>query len=529
MATTTIPWGDGSGDNIYLTYSASQGDQTVLVSSDANGGAARQKVITFVSTVGNISRSLTVLQESGMDYVSITWNDVCITYNDTAIAYPYEEEYIVFVDSVVEQVLLSNGIGDGIGVKPSDAAKVTSMANFWGGTGIESFDEFKYFTGMPAGGGGWGLANTGTLKYITIPSQITTMPLRGFATSATYASLERITFENDHPITFSQYAFQHDNTLQAVHIKNLDNWLHNTYANASSSPVAKARHLYLNGVLVTSIYLPEDLSIIPNCFAQGMTDITGFTIPSRVTAIGDYAFEFCTGLAGDLVVPSSVQNFNGNMVFEGCSSITNLYIHSDTTDLRTLCGTAAQTAIVGDGTGVLYIYGDVVNTQSASRLDLRFKKIIIDGDYTKPAKAITSPIPEQIRIGGNYIYTGGGSGQNQGFAYAQNTALAFVEIMGTLTSSYSIVYNANSIANGAIIHLGYDVVTNNALPCGPEIVATDNSRISKVYVGDGTSAAHDNAILAKYMADADWSAYSSKLDTWYNYINDPNANPDYIN
>lgn len=88
MATTTIPWGDGSGDNIYLTYSASQGDQTVLVSSDANGGAARQKVITFVSTVGNISRSLTVLQESGMDLVSITWNDVCITYDDTAIAYP---------------------------------------------------------------------------------------------------------------------------------------------------------------------------------------------------------------------------------------------------------------------------------------------------------------------------------------------------------------------------------------------------------------------------------------------------------
>ena len=50
-----------------------------------------------------------------------------------------------------------------------------------------------------------------------------------------------------------------------------------------------------------------------------------------------------------------------------------------------------------------------------------------------------------------------------------------------------------------------------------------------VYVGDGSSASHDNAVLAQYTADTDWSAYTSKLDTWYNYINDPDANSDYIN
>lgn len=90
MPNLTIPWGDGSGDNIYLTYDASQGDQIVLVASDANNGAARQKEITFVSAVGNISRKLTVSQESGMDLVFITYNDVCITYNDVAIGYPVE-------------------------------------------------------------------------------------------------------------------------------------------------------------------------------------------------------------------------------------------------------------------------------------------------------------------------------------------------------------------------------------------------------------------------------------------------------
>lgn len=71
MAVTEIPWGDGSGDKIYLTYSASTGDQTILVSSDANAGSsARTKDITFLTTVGNISRTLTVSQESSIKYVT---------------------------------------------------------------------------------------------------------------------------------------------------------------------------------------------------------------------------------------------------------------------------------------------------------------------------------------------------------------------------------------------------------------------------------------------------------------------------
>ena len=62
MATTTIPWSDGSGDNIYLTYPSASGDQTVTVSSDANSGSARTQVVTFTSGVGNITQQLTVNQ-----------------------------------------------------------------------------------------------------------------------------------------------------------------------------------------------------------------------------------------------------------------------------------------------------------------------------------------------------------------------------------------------------------------------------------------------------------------------------------
>lgn len=75
MAVTEIPWGDGSSDKIYLTYSALEGDQTVLVSSDANAGAsARSKVVTFTTTVGNVTQTLTISQEPGVVVQTLTVN-----------------------------------------------------------------------------------------------------------------------------------------------------------------------------------------------------------------------------------------------------------------------------------------------------------------------------------------------------------------------------------------------------------------------------------------------------------------------
>ena len=60
-----IAWGDGSGDKIYLTAGAFGGNQTVLVSSDANAGAARTKTVTF-SASGVTPVVITVSQEASI-------------------------------------------------------------------------------------------------------------------------------------------------------------------------------------------------------------------------------------------------------------------------------------------------------------------------------------------------------------------------------------------------------------------------------------------------------------------------------
>lgn len=59
--TKTIPWNSGGG-NITLTYNASEGNQSIVLTSDSNSStSARSQSITFKA--GNVTKSLLVKQE----------------------------------------------------------------------------------------------------------------------------------------------------------------------------------------------------------------------------------------------------------------------------------------------------------------------------------------------------------------------------------------------------------------------------------------------------------------------------------
>lgn len=86
---TEVPWNDGTGEKIYLTYAASEGNQTITVTSDAHTGyVERSKDITFTVSAGGttIARVLTVSQ-TGKDITIVTFNDTAMTSNNVAVGY----------------------------------------------------------------------------------------------------------------------------------------------------------------------------------------------------------------------------------------------------------------------------------------------------------------------------------------------------------------------------------------------------------------------------------------------------------
>jgi hypothetical protein len=115
---------------------------------------------------------------------------------------------------------------------------------------------------------------------------------------------------------------------------------------------------------------------------------------------------------------------------------------------------------------------------------------------------------ESIRVFGNISISGG-----RPLTYSNSNVkkLRFFELMGAYNGNKLNQGNtANHFTSNAVVHLGY-----NGIGATPSQVMANYA--SKIYVGDGSSASADNAVLSQYIANSEWSQYASKLDIWSNY------------
>ena len=269
MAVTTIPWGDGSGDNIYLTYPSASGDQTIQVSSDAYAGSTdRTKTITFTASHHGTSdtKTLTVVQEG------------------------VPEQYIVFKDPAVEAICAAQW-GDGVGIKPSQAAAVPFSTNvqkkaFWNAfssikTTMTSFDELVYFTNVNMVNGQFFLNNT-------------------VLTSIDLTNIKEIQYQ----------AFKGCTALaMELDLPNITGTSGMDYECFSGSGITKVKSL-------GSITYMGAYSNFYNC-----TSLTEAVVPATLTSMGRQQFQGCTNLRYVVMLPTTPpsianQNFrnSGNCV-----------------------------------------------------------------------------------------------------------------------------------------------------------------------------------------------------------------------
>lgn len=455
------------------------------------------------------------------------------------------DEYITFADPVVEQICVSTW-GDGTGLTKGRAQLVKQgeiYTAFTGNTEIKTFDELRFFGARDVQ---YSTFNGCTaLTSITLPDGMYGNIGNGVFTNATL--MATLNLGNGHP------AFGSGNSPQLNYILNIKikdivqylDFFRNVTAMAFGNLWARyesnGAHL-INASTnqeITSVTIPSGITNIPwTCF-NNMKSITSVTLPSSVTEIKGYAFYGCSGLTS-ITIPSSITAIGSN-AFQLCSSLSSITIPSNVTTIGanafgdcsrlqnlsilaniTINASNISQGNTGDGTGSFYFAGSISSLNSTALQG--FAKVRIDGDVTMAASQnMVSSICKILKIGGDYDITANSYGFGRDCA-----ALEFVEVKGSIicggtTNIVSAYFNPTN----CIAHFEYDGLVAQFSSVGR--MGNFMNKVQMVYVGDGSSASHDNAILAQYTADADWSAYSSKLDTWYNYVNDPNANQDFIN
>ena len=132
--------------------------------------------------------------------------------------------------------------------------------------------------------------------------------------------------------SISESAFATGSSNISVYISDLAAWckidFETKYANPLSDGDSK---LYVNGVLITDLKIPDGITEIKPYSFCGYDSLTSLSIPNSVTTIGDYAFSYCFGLTS-LTIPNSVTTIGGN-AFSYCSGLTSLSIPNSVTTI----------------------------------------------------------------------------------------------------------------------------------------------------------------------------------------------------
>ena len=165
------------------------------------------------------------------------------------------------------------------------------------------------------------------LASVTIPNSV--ISIGSFAFSNCY-SLTSVTIPNS-VTSIGESAFAACFYMTSVHISDIAAWCSIDFKDIDSNPLGYAHQLYVNGVEVKDLAIPNSVTSIGDSTFSECSSLTSVTIGTSVTSIGERAFDGCSGLTS-ITIPNSV-TFIGNLAFDRCFGLTSVTIGTSLTSI----------------------------------------------------------------------------------------------------------------------------------------------------------------------------------------------------
>ncbi|MDE6256664.1 MAG: leucine-rich repeat domain-containing protein, partial [Muribaculaceae bacterium] len=135
------------------------------------------------------------------------------------------------------------------------------------------------------------------LKSLTIPNYVTTIGESAFSGCS---GLIEVIIPNS-VTSIGSSAFSSCYSLTKATFGSLESLCKINFGNEYSNPLFYAHHLYIDGVEVTSILVPEDIHSIGTYTFINCTELTDLTLPNSVSSIGSWAFNGCARLRNIII------------------------------------------------------------------------------------------------------------------------------------------------------------------------------------------------------------------------------------
>ena len=176
-----------------------------------------------------------------------------------------------------------------------------------------------------------------SLTSVTIPNSVTSIGELAFFACHNLTSISI----GSGLTKIESAAFYGCDALTSVHISDLESWCKIDF---KDNPLYYAQHLYMNGVKIKDLIIPNSVTKIGKSVFSNCKDITSVTIPNSVTSIGERAFAGCSDLAF-INIGTGLTSIE-NEAFDNCESLSVIKIEIGNTkyDSRDNCNGIIETS-----------------------------------------------------------------------------------------------------------------------------------------------------------------------------------------